>query len=96
MSDKKIKQLVSVDDVNWMKYNHDNETNGDERLAYKMAHTSRKFKRSNIYSARKTNKNTWKEHYEPELKFHASRYGWWEDDYDGPIIKNNHKNYKFN
>lgn len=96
MSDKKIKQIITKNDISWMKYNYDNETNGDERLAYKMAHSARKFKKSNIYNARKTNTNTWKEHFEPELKFHATRHGWWDEDYDEPIIKNVHKNRGFN
>lgn len=84
-----LKNIITDEDINWFKYSENSNrvnTTGDERLAYKSAHSARKFKQNMIYAARRSNANTWKKHIEPELKFHASRYGWWEEEKNEPII----------
>lgn len=103
MSEKKIqakplKQLITQSDISWVRDGQTEDINkilGDEIYAAKSAHSAHRFKQNMIYNARKTNVNTHKKIYEDELEFHATRHGWWEMDYDGPLIKNIDKQYQY-
>jgi len=88
---KPLRQIITADDISWVKNSQQTEINkisGDEILAAKSAHSARRFKQSMVYQARRTNVNTHKKHFQEELDFHSKRYGWWQNDYDGPHIKN--------
>lgn len=84
-------QLINDDDMSWVRSGQRadiNKITGDEMLASKSAHSAHRFKQNMIYASRKTNKNTHKKHFEEELDFHATRKGWWDAEYDGPVMKN--------
>lgn len=86
-----LKQLIDEDDISWMKSGQRaniNKLSGDEMFASKSAHSARRFKQNMIYNARKTNRNTHERHFKEELDYHSTRHGWWDIDYDGPLIKN--------
>lgn len=83
MPNKIIKQLITDDDINWVKNSQQldiNKITGDELLAGKSAHMARKFKQNMIYAARRSNVNTHRKHFTEELNFHEKRHGWWDND----------------
>lgn len=95
---KQLKQLITDSDISWVQSGQTSDINkitGDELLAAKAAHSARRFKQNMVYNARKTNKNTHLKHFKEELDYHATRHGWWNTDYDGPLMKNIDKEYHY-
>jgi hypothetical protein len=86
---KPIRQLITDDDMSWMKngqYANINKISGDELLTEKMKHSAKRFKQSMVNQARRTNKYTNMKHFTEELDAHASRHGWWEYEHDSPLM----------